>query len=303
MGATVRTVLGDISPSTITGALLHEHMLLTDTQKDAAKADKAVRRKLLADFSKLAGFECNCFVDTSLSLGPGCQPALACELSRKSGMHIILSTGFYVDNALPSWVKQAKVSTIADFMCRDLTEGVQETDCCAGIIKTASNAYGVEKHEEKVFIAAAKAHKNTGAPITVHSPKGALPQLKLLQNNGVPPERISFAHIEVGPWADTLQVAQEGAMFVFTNFGGRDWVPEDAIIAQIADLVRRGHARQIMISVDMYLSWTNGRLRQRWPGGYLQVFERVIPKLRAAGLTEKHINTIIRTNPRRYLAF
>jgi predicted metal-dependent phosphotriesterase family hydrolase len=92
-------------------------------------------------------------------------------------------------------------------------------------------------------------------------------------------------------------------MMIFTNWGGKQWVPEDMIVAQIVDLVRLGFVRQIMIAVDMYLYWKGGRLKQRWPGGFLQIPDRVVPKLMRAGLKTKHIDTILRDNPRRHLAF
>ena len=303
MGQKIRTVLGDVRPKEITGALLHEHMLLTDSQKEFERARPAVTRRLTRDFRKLAAAGCNCFLDASLSSGPSCQPELAAEISARTGVHVVMSTGFYVERAIPPWVKRSRVSKIAEFMHRDLTAGVKVTGFPAGIIKVSSNAYGVEKNERKVFLAACEVHRHTGVPITVHSPKGAGPQLYLFVKNGVAPERVSFAHVEVGPWEDTLKAAKAGAVFVFTNWGGRQWVPEDAIVAQIADLVRRGHVRQITISVDMYLSWVKGRVRQRWPGGYVQIFDRVVPKLMKAGLKAGHIDTIIRGNPRRYLAF
>ena len=227
----------------------------------------------------------------------------AARLSARTRMHVVMSTGFYVEETLPAWVKRGKVASIAEFMHSDLTAGIKGTGFPAGIIKVSSNAYGVERNERKVFMAAAKAHCATGAPVTVHAPKGAGPQMDILKANGVAPERVSFAHVEVGPWEDTLRLARMGAVFVFTNWGGAQWVPEGQIVAQIADLVRRGHVKQIAISVDMYLSWVKGRLRQRWPGGYVQIFDRVVPKLMEAGLKARHVDTITRENPRRYLAF
>jgi phosphotriesterase-related protein len=300
MSDRIRTVLGDVQSSLITGALLHEHMLLAEKAAEHRQARTAVERRLTADFRALIARGCNCFVDASMD---SAQPELAASLSARTGMHVVCTTGFYVEATLPAWVRKAPVSRIAAHMHRELTEGAKGTPHRAGMIKVSSNAYGVEPGERKVFLAAAAAHRATGAPITVHAPKGALPQLELLVKAGVKPERVSLAHIEVGPWEDTLKLAKMGAIFVFTNWGGGRWVPEGTIVAQILDLVRRGHVGQITISVDMYLSWVRRRLRQRWAGGYVQIFDRVVPKLLAGGLKDSHIERIVTLNPRRHLAF
>ena len=92
-------------------------------------------------------------------------------------------------------------------------------------------------------------------------------------------------------------------MLLFTNFGGRDVVPEEMVIAQIVDLVRRGFVRQIMLSVDMYLWRNKGRLVYRWPGGFTQLMGRVIPKLAHAGLKPSQIETIMHRNPARHLTW
>jgi len=303
MAGRIRTALRDVKPGEITGALLHEHMLLTDSEKEFRAAERAVTRKLAGDFRKLKTAGCNCFVDASMAYGASCQPGLAAELTRRTGVHVMLTTGAYVEASLPAWIRKARVSKIAAWMHRDLTEGVKGTPHRAGLVKVSSNAYGVERNERKVFLAACEVHRRTGVPITVHSPKGAGPQLDLFRENGVAPEQVSFAHVEVGPWEDTLKVAKAGAFFVFTNWGGRQWVPEGQIVAQIADLVRRGYTKQVTISVDMYLSWVDGRVKQRWSGGYVQIFDRVLPLLMEAGLKARQIDRIIQENPRRYLAF
>lgn len=90
-------------------------------------------------------------------------------------------------------------------------------------------------------------------------------------------------------------------MLCFTNFGGYDILPEDMMIAQIVDLVRRGCTRQIMLSVDMYVYVHKGRLVYRWPGGFTQLVDRVIPKLAQAGLKPSQIETIMHRNPARHL--
>ena len=308
MPGKIRTVLGDVNPKDITGALTHEHGLLyhkTATmprRKYIDAAMPALRRRLIVEFRQLVKRGCNCFVDCNTALGIRIPNELH-ALARRTDMHLVLSTGFYVEASLPPRINRANVADIAQLMMKDVTRGIGRTDIRAGVVKVSGNGYEIAPNEKKVFLAAAAVHRKTGVPITTHTPKGARRHIDFLQKHGVAPERVALGHIEVDPWEDIKYVASKGAMLIFTNWGGRQWVPEDMIVAQIVDLVRLGYVRQILISVDMYLYYVRGRLRQRWAGGYLQIFDRVIPKLKRAGLKTKHIDTIVRDNPRRHLAF
>jgi phosphotriesterase-related protein len=307
MSDKVRTVCGDVKPSEIAGALCHEHTLLYHRSKMPrkryiAEAMSALRRRLAAEFRRLIARGCNTFVDCNTREGIRI-PAPLREIAAATGMHLVTCTGFYTEASLSQRIRGASVDEIASMMMKDVTVGMDRTDVRCGVVKVASNTWTPGPGEMKVFRAAAKVHRKTGVPITTHTTKGCQPQIDWFIARGVDPSKVAFGHIEVDPWESILYAARKGAMLLFTNFGGKQWVPEDMIIAEIADLVRRGFVKQIMISVDMFLYWKNGRLLQRWPGGFLQIFDRVIPRLLKAGLKSKHIDTIIRDNPRKHLAF
>ncbi len=307
MPGKIRTVLGDVDPKLITGVVPHEHALLygkskIPRKKYIAAAMPALKRRLTHEFRELTKRGCNCFVECSTSMGIR-TPELLREISRATGMHVVLSAGYYVEETIRASVRNGKVADTASFFMKEITEGIRRTGIRAGVVKVSSNSYDIEPTEKKVFLAAAAVHRKTGVPITTHTPKGARRHVDFLQDHGVDPSRVALGHIEVDPWNDIKYVARKGAMLIFTNWGGKQWVPENMIVAQIVDLIRLGYVRNIMISVDMYLYYINGRLKQRWPGGYLQIFDRVIPKLMKAGLKAKHIDTIIRDNPRRHLSF
>ena len=307
MSIKIRTVLGDVSPDELQAVLPHEHSLLqhgksVTQQEYLEQALPALNRRMRREFRKLVARGCNGFVDCNPA-GYIRLPEQLRVLSQATGMHVVTTTGFYVEESLPRWVKQASVAELAEFLMSDISKGMKGTAVRAGALKVSSNSYRLEPTEEKVFLAAADVHRETGVPITTHSPRGARAHVQFFEDQGIDPSRVALGHIEVDPWQDILEVARKGAMLLFTNFGGKDVVPEDMIIAQIADLVRRGHVRQIMVSVDMYLYYENRRLRQRWPGGYVQIFDRVIPRLKEAGLKARDIDPIIHDNPCRHLAF
>ena len=306
MPSKIRTVLGDVSPSVLRATVTHEHGLLYEKRsgldQDAylKKAMPPAMKRLEKEFRALIARGCNGFVECSLRVRT---PVELREVARRTGMHLVLSTGFYTEDSLAPRVKRMSVAQLADYMLTDVTKGILGTGVRAGVVKTSSNGYELGPTERKIFEAAAIVHKKTGVPITTHTTKGARRQTEFFKARGVALDKVAYGHIEVDPWEDTLWAAKQGAMFNFTNFGGEMWVPEDMVVAEIRDLVRRGHVKQVMISVDMYLYWLKGRIHLRWPGGFVQIFDRVIPKLRKAGLSRRDIEIITEENPRRHLAF
>jgi phosphotriesterase-related protein len=307
MGKKIRTILGDVKPSLIKAVLPHEHALL---KYDKALSERqyialslpALRRRLRSEFRALVARGCNCLVDCSTALSLRLEDELSAA-ARETGMHYVLSTGFYVEASLPGWLRRASVAKITRIMMKEVTQGVGKSAVRAGVVKVSSNHYEIQPAEKRIFLAAAAVHRATGVPITTHTTKGARRHVEFFKEHGVPPGKLALGHVEVAPWEDTLWAAKQGAMLLFTNWGGKQWVPEDMIVAQILDLCARGHVRQVMISVDMYLYLKHGILKQRWPGGYLQIFDRVVPKLRRAGLTKRDIEIITEENPKRHLAF
>jgi phosphotriesterase-related protein len=307
MGAKIRTVLGDVDAAEVQAVVPHEHTLLWQDRSVSMEAYLAqalppFRRRLRAEFRRLLARGCNCFVDCNTTGGLTIPEELVAA-SEATGMHLVTATGFYVGRSLPGWAKRASVDTLAERLLRDVRDGIGGTAARAGALKAASNTYELSPVEERTFAAVAKVHRETGLPITTHTTKGARAHVDFFRAHRVELDRVALGHIEVDPWEDTLAVAREGVMFLFTNFGGRQWVPEDMVIAQIADLVRRGFVGQIMISVDMYLYYATGRLRQRWPGGYVQLLDRVVPRLLKAGLKASEVDRIMHDNPVRHLAF
>jgi len=70
----------------------------------------------------------------------------------------------------PADVAQWGVAEFEGFFVKELTEGVGDTGIKAGIIAEIGTFRSlVNPREEKVFRAAARAHRKTGAPISTHA--------------------------------------------------------------------------------------------------------------------------------------
>jgi len=299
----IRTLGGDVNPKEIARVVPHEHGFLPREGQDPtefAGQEPAIERRLVREFRALAAQGVNLFVETSPT---GKRPVgMWKRAGEKAGMHVVATTGSYTEEFVPA-IMQHSGSRGAALLCHELTVGIASTGLRAGVIKAASHDYEPKPAEVKAFRAVAEAHKQTGAPISTHCPLGPLAQVRILTEAGVAAERIALGHIEVTAWEDVRKILKTGVNFLFTNFGGENIVPENMVVAQIVDLVRRGHLSQIQLSIDMCLYWQKGRLIHRWPGGYLHLFTRLVPKLLAAGLKVRQVERMLHDNPVRHLTW
>ena len=147
---------------------------------------------------------------------------------------------------------------IADEMVRDIEVGVDGTGIRAGIIgEIGTDLYHVSPAEERVFRAAARAHKRTGLTITTHavrSPVG-LDQLDILEEEGVDPRRIVIGHCDFYPHMDYHEaVARRGAYVEFDSIGRGfiEWEIQRRL-EWIKNLIDKGYLRQILLSHDVCL--------------------------------------------------
>ena len=69
---------------------------------------------------------------TVIGLNP--EPGALARLSEDLEVHIVAGTGFYVSALHPPWVEDMSVSALADFLRREVTEGMGGTSVRPGII-------------------------------------------------------------------------------------------------------------------------------------------------------------------------
>ena len=195
---------------------------------------------------------------------------------------------------------------LADRLVRDLVEGVDGTGIRAGFIGEIGTERGhIAPAQERVFRAAARAHKRTGCPVmthTTHFGELALEQLDLLGEEGVPAERVIISHLgdRVGiKW--WLPIAQRGAWLNIDNLGFvSGYAPLEVRADNVAALCSEGLVGQVMLSNDLCLV---DQLAQYGGPGYDNVQRRFVPLLRERGVSEQHIHTMLVANPARAFAY
>jgi phosphotriesterase-related protein len=141
------------------------------------------------------------------------------ELSRRTGVHIVGCTGYYVDVARPADFSSRAASQLADGMIKEITIGIEDTAVRAGIIKIAVSNMGPD--DRKLCLAAALAQRATGVSITTHTcdPMTRRSVLDLLEGAGVDPERIYLGHADGNATLiEWLELAQRGCNMIPDGF-------------------------------------------------------------------------------------
>src|SRR6185369_11251026 len=158
-----------------------------------------------------------------------------------------MGAGWYREVTYPADLDRRSTDDLADQLVRELTVGVDGTGIRAGFIGEIGTERGrITPLEERVFRAAARAHRRTGCPVmthTTHFGELALEQLALLAEEGVPVERVIVSHM--GDRRDQrplLAVAATGAWLSVDNLGFVvNYAPLDVRADNIARLWAEGY--------------------------------------------------------------
>ena len=294
----------------------YENLLLTD--EDCAIAEAGL-------FQRAGG---RTIVDVSPP-GIGRDPLALARTARATGLNIIMATGFYVAPTHPPVVARMDEDEILEVMRQEIQSGAvlqygsgasqdwqaesRPTGVKAGVIKVGCS-FPLVPSERKVLRSAARAQRQTGAPISVHVGRhdsSALEIAQVLQDAGADLSRVVLDHLDFRvekpeTWA---ALAKLGCYLELDLFGHeisyyplvpRD-MPNDTMRIDLIDRLRHlGRLERILISHDIC---TKHRLVRYGGHGYAYIPTCILPRLRERGFTSDEIDTIVVRNPARLFAF
>jgi 5-phospho-D-xylono-1,4-lactonase len=260
-----RTVLGDIDPADMGVTYAHEHLLI-----DGGRPVELSPDFLLADLDRLAaevldarGAGLRTAVD-AMPADCGRNPAKLAELSLRTGVYVIGATGLHHERFYgpTHWSRRATEDELADLFVADVTDGIDERDYSgpivrrtavrAGIVKVAGSEGGPSDRDLPIFRAAATAHARTGVPVHTHCENGtgALEQIRVLADAGVPASRISLSHVDrVVDRGYHRELFATGAFAVYDQ--SFRWGERPNGTLQLLDwAVQDGHADRVMLGMD-----------------------------------------------------
>lgn len=233
------------------------------------------------------------------------------SLSDKTGVHIIASTGFVGgDTALP-FFERASVEYLTEQFVHEISVGIGNTGAKAGIIKVGvSRGFKMKPLDLRIYRAAARASKITGAPIFTHLAVDSAPALSIFAEEGLPGHRVLFGHADDGVSQGKVNeqaILDAGGRIGFDTFGYDLELPDPPFWGRKRQ-ERLDHFLRYLNNglVDMVLASADANCSPLgWPGvkghtvNYL--FERLLPDLKANGIDDATIDRIFVRNAGEFL--
>ncbi|MGI8332288.1 phosphotriesterase family protein [Actinomadura scrupuli] len=236
------------------------------------------------------------------------------------GLNILVATGIYTyhdvpfqyEHRGPGLLVDGPEPMVADFT-RDIVEGIGDTGVKAAFLKCAIEAAGLTPGVERIARAVARTHRETGAPITVHTSSPAEAgrlAVDLFGKEGVDLTKVVIGHAGDSNDLDYLMaLADTGAILGMDRFGIDLFNSTADRVATVAALCDRGYADRMVLSHDAscFIDWfapDPQRLREvltpNWH--YEHISDDVLPALRELGVTEAQLDQMLVQNPRRYFS-
>ena len=316
--AQVNTVRGPVEGGRLGRTLMHEHIfvLSPDIEKTAAEWDEpAEQARAVTKLRELKERGIDTLVDlTVVGLGRSI-PRVAAIAEQVPEINVVVATGVYTYNEVPMYFHFRGPGTVlggpepmVDLFVREIRQGIGETGVRAGILKCASDRPGITPGVERVLRAVAQAHRATGVPITTHTPTPPEPwgleQQRIFEEEGVDLSRVVIGHS--GGTVNTdyhLALIDNGSYLGFDHFGLPGITLEERVDA-VARLCARGHAGRIVLSHDAmcFVDWFPRAVMDassNWRWTYIS--DEVLPAMRARGISDADITTMLVDNPRTIL--
>jgi phosphotriesterase-related protein len=317
---TIQTVTGKIDADDLGRTLAHEHIVVGWPGWESDSMHRPPSRSDVVEISRdriaeLRDHGVRSMIDPCPN-DLGRDVELLAQVAADTGFQIVCATGLYKEDQGGSayWKFRSQfgagAESIAEMYIRELTVGVGETGVKAGIIKAATSGPTISDYEAMLLEAAAMASKETGAPILTHTDEGKLgdEQQRILVGHGVPAQRIVIGHsCGTSDHNYHMSLVDGGSYIGFDRFGLDVLHPDAERVKSLVRLIEKGKTSQVLVSHDTIWCWKGdavpdpniaAAMAAQWTPTHF--FERIVPQLLDAGVTEAQISMIVDENPRRF---
>jgi phosphotriesterase-related protein len=299
--ARVNTVCGPIAATDLGMTLMHEHLVVDWTKRMGEPPEGEARQQyharvdasmhwLLADnpaccldnarfddmesmVEELGNFAAaggRTIVECS-NADIGRDPLALREISKKSGLNIIMGSGWYVHAFHDAEQTVLGVDALCKQLIAEFEDGADDTGIKPGIIGEIGVSPLFTEGERIRLRAAARAQRQLKVPMLIHMPgwqRRAHEVLDIvLKEEGVASEAVVLCHMD--PSGEDVEyqraVAARGVWLEFDMIGMPNYYPgegqspsPDQTAKAISGLVRDGHAARILLSHDLAMKsmWT-----------------------------------------------
>ena len=318
---TVNTVLGPMPVEKMGVTLPHEHFVFgypgwhADETIAPYNYEDILKNSLdVIALAKKVGVQT--IIDATPNDVGGRNPKLYVELAKKTGMNIICSTGLYTEHdGSPVYFKTKQqgykvdiVPWISEIFIKEINDGIGTSGVRPGVIKVGTSGGGpISQYETAVLKAAVVAQKATGIPIITHTsgPAGGIEQAELFLKEGADPKKVMIGHVSNSKDINYHRaILAKGVYIAFDRLGIEIITPTPVNVKNIAQLCKEGYANRIMLSQDSTNYWLGRRMTPEpilkalaeWKIDFIGT--KVIPMLKAEGVTDEQIRTMMVENPK-----
>jgi phosphotriesterase-related protein len=248
---------------------------------------------------------------TTVGIAPN--PRGLVEVARRTGVQIVAGTGFYIDSSFPAWVADLSEAALADYLRRELLEGIAGTGVRAGLIGELGVGNPPSPAEGRILAAAGRVQRELDCAVSLHpywGPEGALAAARAAEAAGLNPARTTLSHLD-NRFRDDVsryrEVARRG-FFLDLDCFGRDLyyphvneqMPSDGErIRTVLGLLDAGLGDRLLFAQDVCFAQD---LVRHGGHGYAHVLRTIRPRLLACGVPSTALDQILVENPRRWLA-
>lgn len=299
----IMSVNGPVSVEEMGESLIHEHVLvdfigadqISEKRWDKAEVIKVVL-PYLKEIKMLGG---KTFIECTPNY-LGRDPVLLKALSDSTGLNIITNTGYY--GACNNKFLPAHVTETADQLAArwigEWESGINGTNIRPGFIKIGVDRGNLSKIHQKLVTAAARTHLQTGLTIASHTGTAvpALEEIELLKREGVAPDAFIWVHAQAEKDLENhIKAAKEGAWISLDGLNDNN---PDHYLQMLKNLKTYGLLSNALISHDA--GWYSpGEVNGGKFRAYTSLFKILLPRLKAAGFSDKEIRQLLVDNPQR----
>ena len=269
--------------------------------------------KTTAEIERWAAAGGGAIVDTMPTTGRNVDKCV--EVSRRTAVPIIMSTGFHKgayywpDHWRYLYDEDQMVALVHD----EITVGIERSNyrgpvvnrspIKAAVMKVAGEYNRVTANMQKLIRVVGRVHQQTGTPIYAHTEHGTAANdiLDLLEESGVPLERVLVCHLDRNP--DLFlhkQIAARGAFLEYDTPSRFKYQPENIVIDLMRGMIDAGYGDRLMLGGDMarrsYLKAYGGG------PGFEYLLTSFTPRLEQEGFSTHELQQIWHDNPLRWLA-
>jgi len=339
----VMTVLGTIDPSEVGNTSTHDHILidfnaiLTEPiyKEDiylmdekismdnlgwvrfnwASSKDNLIYNDVddacdeLSYYKKSGG---KTIVDVT-NIGLGRDPEKLKLISSKSGINIVMGSGFYVELAQKKNYTEDGIESLFESIMKDITVGVGNSNVKSGIIGEVGCSWPWTENEKISMEASVIAHKSTGLPLLIHPGRDQYAPLEIINyidKLGADLSNVVMGHIDrtIFDYSILKETGETGA-FLNLDLWGHDspyyplapqtYMPGDhERINMIEFLINNNFEDKILLAHDIC---TKHRLKRYGGHGFDHLLKRIVPWMKIRGIDEEFIVKMMINNPTKML--